>query len=95
MSEKSDIEQNIHIPIDGTLDLHTFRPNEIGSLIPEYLMECRRKNIYHVRIIHGKGSGSLRRGVHGVLAKCRIVKSYSLADEKGGSWGATLVELTR
>lgn len=91
----SDFEENIHVPIDGTLDLHTFRPSEIGSLIPEYLRECRRKNIYHVRIIHGKGSGSLRRGVHGVLEKCSEVKKYTLADEKGGSWGATLVELKR
>ncbi|HKJ63806.1 MAG TPA: Smr/MutS family protein [Desulfopila sp.] len=91
----SDFQEHIHVPIDGTLDLHTFRPSEIGSLIPEYLRECRRKNIFHVRIIHGKGSGNLRRGVHGVLEKCPEVTKYTLADEKGGSWGATLVELKR
>lgn len=91
----SDFEEHIHVPIDGTLDLHTFRPSEIGSLIPEYLRECRRKNIFHVRIIHGKGTGSLRRGVHSVLEKSSLVKKYALADEKGGSWGATLVELKR
>ncbi len=93
MTERNDMEEHVRIPIDGTLDLHTFRPNEIGSLIPEYLKECRKINIYHIRIIHGKGSGSLRKGVHAVLEKSSIVKSYQLADEKAGSWGATLVEL--
>lgn len=86
-------EHTTRLTIDGTLDLHAFRPGEISSLIPEYLRECRKSNIFQVRIIHGKGAGQLRRGVHGVLAKTPGVKSYRLADETGGSWGATLVEL--
>ena len=86
-------ELEIELPIDGNLDLHTFRPNEIGSLIPEYLRECKKKNILHVRIIHGKGTGSLRRSVHAILDRLESVKKYKLADETGGSWGATLVEL--
>jgi len=86
-------EHTTRLAIDGTLDLHTFKAGEISSLIPEYLRECRKSNIFQVRIIHGKGTGQLRRGVHGVLAKTPGVKSYRLADETGGSWGATLVEL--
>lgn len=90
MKEHDDL---VHIPIDGTLDLHTFRPSDIGSLIPEYLQECCRNEIYQVRIVHGKGTGALRRSVHSILDRCRMVKSYALADEQGGSWGATLVIL--
>jgi DNA-nicking Smr family endonuclease len=93
LEEYKQNDQEIKLPIDGNLDLHTFRPNEIGSLIPEYLRECYTKNIYHVRIIHGKGTGTLRRSVHAVLDRLDIVKAYRLADETGGSWGATLVEL--
>ena len=86
-------ESIIQVEIDGTLDLHSFRPNTIGSLIPEYFKECIKKDIFHVRIIHGKGIGNLRRGVHSVLDKSKLVKAYTLADESSGSWGATLVEL--
>ena len=46
-----------------------------------------------MRIIHGKGTGTLRRIVHGVLEKHPAVATFSLGDERGGSWGATLVEL--
>ena len=47
----------IEYPIDGILDLHTFRPNEVKDLIPEYLAACRERGILQVRIIHGKGTG--------------------------------------
>ncbi|MDX1618935.1 MAG: Smr/MutS family protein [Balneolaceae bacterium] len=79
-------------PINGTLDLHTFRPEDLGSLIPEYIEACRERQIYSRRIIHGKGTGTLRRSVHALLDRNPHVKSYSLAGDKSG-WGATLVEL--
>ncbi len=41
MAEKNPIEY----PIDGILDLHTFRPNEVKDLIPEYLTTCRERGI--------------------------------------------------
>lgn len=85
----------IRLEINGELDLHTFRPNEIRSLIPDYLRECQEKGILHVRIIHGKGTGSLRRGVHSILEKSPLVRSFQMGDETSGSWGATLVELHR
>ena len=90
-----DEEHEFILEIDGTLDLHTFRPSEIGSLIPEYLQECQRLKIFQVRIIHGKGTGSLRRGVHAILKKSPLVNSFTLADKTGGSWGATIVELKK
>ena len=83
----------VHLPIDGTLDLHTFRPSDIKHLVPDYLQECRQAGIYHVRIIHGKGIGNLRRTVHAVLDRLDYVTSYRLAGEDAGSWGATLVAL--
>lgn len=88
-------EEEFHLPIDGVLDLHTFSPKDIGSLIPEYLKECHDIGIYHIRIIHGKGSGSLRKGVHKLLSRLDIVKNFKLGDETAGSWGATLVTLHR
>lgn len=80
------------IPINGVLDLHTFRPDDLGSLIPEYIDACREKGIYQLRIIHGKGTGNLRRSVHALLDRNEHVASYKLAGDRS-SWGATLAEL--
>lgn len=83
----------VQLPIDGTLDLHTFQPREIKRLIPDYLDACLEQGIVEVRIVHGKGTGTLRRIVHSALEKLPYVKSFQLADETSGSWGATLVRL--
>ena len=87
------VPESIEIPIDGTLDLHTFSPRELGELVPDYLAECRARGILEVRIVHGKGTGALRRSVHAILGRLPEVESFALADERGGSWGATLVTL--
>ena len=83
----------IEYPIDGILDLHTFRPNEIKDLIPEYLAACRERGIYQVRIIHGKGTGTLRRTVQAVLSRLPQVSSFQTAGQEAGGWGATIVIL--
>ena len=97
MSDISETEENrvIEVPIDGTLDLHNFSPKDLKYLIPDYLEECRKNNIFQVRIIHGKGIGNLRRTVHSILKKIPAVQSFRLAGEGGGSWGATLVDLRK
>ncbi|NIQ12788.1 MAG: Smr/MutS family protein [Gammaproteobacteria bacterium] len=82
-------------PIDGILDLHTFHPGDVKELIPEYLHACREKEIYRVRIIHGKGTGVLRRIVHSCLDKEPLVTEYHLAGSSEGSWGATIAYLAR
>ncbi len=79
-------------PIDGTLDLHTFRPQDLGDLIPDYIDACLDKGITQVRIIHGKGTGNLRRSVHAILKRHPAVQSFSLANDRSG-WGATVVVL--
>ncbi len=83
----------VRIPIDGVLDLHAFRTEEVKALVPEYLEECRRRGISHVRIIHGKGTGALRRTVQSLLRKNPRVLSFKTADLGGGGWGATEVTL--
>ena len=84
----------LDLPIDGTLDLHTFRPEEVKNVVTDYLAACREQGILEVRIIHGKGIGTLREIVHAALSRMPEVDSYRLADETGGSWGATIVVLT-
>ncbi|BCX49294.1 DNA mismatch repair protein mutS [Haloferula helveola] len=87
-------EEPHQVPITPELDLHTFRPSEIGELIPEYLAECRREGIRSVRVIHGKGTGTLREGVHALLRRMPEVESFQFpAGEGSGGWGATWVYL--
>ena len=87
------MDKPVPLPIDGVLDLHTFRPDEIGELIREYVTECRLRGILVIRIIHGKGTGQLRLGVHALLQMMPEVDSFRLADQALGGWGATLVTL--
>jgi DNA-nicking Smr family endonuclease len=83
----------VDLPIDGTLDLHAFLPKEVDELIPEYIRACRKRGIYQLRIVHGKGTGTLRRKVHAILGRLEEVDSFRLAGHGAGGWGATIVML--
>jgi len=83
----------VDLPMDGELDLHTFRPRDVPAVVEEYIAECRRRGIRRIRIIHGKGIGQLRETVHQLLKDHPGVESYRLAGAGMGGWGATLVDL--
>jgi dsDNA-specific endonuclease/ATPase MutS2 len=83
----------VEIPIDGVLDLHTFGPKEVKDLVPEYISECLRRGITEIRIIHGKGTGTLKGIVHSILKKDPRVAGFQDADIGAGGWGATIVRL--
>jgi DNA-nicking Smr family endonuclease len=87
-------DEPIPFPITGELDLHTFRPSEIGDLLPDYFAECIKRGILTVRVIHGKGTGTLREGVHRLLETLPVVESWQWpASPTTGHWGATWVYL--
>src|SRR5919204_2418294 len=81
----------LELPIDGVLDLHTFPPGEVKDLIPDYLVACQERDILQVRIIHGKGTGTLRRTVHAILARLPAVGAFDLAMEDARGWGGPMV----
>lgn len=84
-------DEPVRIPITGELDLHAFRPAEVASLLENYFAECRRLGLRRVRVVHGKGRGTLRETVHACLRRSPQVASFQLGDETSGGWGATLV----
>lgn len=90
----NDAEFPVRIPITGELDLHTFRPDEASDLLEHYLAECRQRGLLRVRVIHGKGTGTLRTLVHARLRRLPWVASFGSGDENSGGWGATIVTLT-
>lgn len=81
------------LPINGELDLHTFRPQDLGALLPEYVFECRKRGILEVRVVHGKGRAQLARGVHALLARMPEVVSFAFATPAYGGHGATIARL--
>lgn len=82
------------LPIDGVLDLHTFAPADVKALVPEYIGACIERGIFELRIIHGKGTGALRRIVHAALERDPRVEAFRLAGEDQGGWGATIVRVS-
>ena len=93
MSE--DDEEPQELPIDGVLDLHTFRPEDLGDLVPDYLEECRARGILEVRIVHGKGIGHIKRSVHAILTRLPYVESFAEAGPHFGGTGAAIVHLRK
>ena len=83
----------IEFEISDELDLHTFRPSEVGELVPDYIELCLEKGITRVRIIHGKGIGTLRTTVHKILERDPRVARFELAGPTEGGWGATIAWL--
>ena len=93
MASEHPDEPPVPIPINGELDLHTFRPADLGELIPAYLAECVAQGRRDVRIIHGKGEGRLRELTRVLLKRSPLVASFRAGDTLSGSWGATIVTL--
>lgn len=81
------------IEITDTIDLHSFAPSDVRSVVESYLEEARKKNFRIVKIIHGKGIGVQREIVRSVLDKTEFVEKYKNGAEFSGNWGATIVTL--
>ena len=88
------MDEPVNLPITDTLDLHTFHPGEIPSVVEEYLRECVRLGYKEVRIIHGKGKSFQKFRVKKILENHPCVSEYYDAPPERGSWGATIVHLT-
>jgi len=95
MANEHHVGDPIRIPVEDSIDLHTFSPKEIPSLLEEYLKECIKAGIYEVRIIHGKGMGYQRKRVRSFLTKSSLVQSFSIAPSTSGGWGSTIAILRR
>ena len=88
-------QEPIEYQINNELDLHTFLPKELGELIPDYIGLCLQKDISRIRIIHGKGMGTIRETVHSLLKRDSRVMRFELASHEEGGWGATVAWLSQ
>jgi dsDNA-specific endonuclease/ATPase MutS2 len=88
-------DEIIQYPIEDSIDLHTFRPNEVKALLNDYLEGACDKGFDEVRIIHGKGIGVQRQIVHSLLKNHPLVVSFKEAGPEAGGWGATIAVLKK
>jgi DNA-nicking Smr family endonuclease len=82
------------LPITDELDLHTFAPRDVPSVVAEYIEACRARGILRVRVIHGRGKGVQRAVVQGTLRSLPGVAAFADAAPASGGWGATVIDLT-
>ena len=74
------------IPIEDSIDLHTFQPREIEIVVEEYLYQAVERGFREVRIIHGRGIGVQREIVHSILKKHPSVISFRDASDRGSTY---------
>jgi DNA-nicking Smr family endonuclease len=79
------------IPIEHSIDLHSFSPRDIPSVVEEYIRAAYEAGLREVRLIHGRGIGVQRARVHQVLRDHSLVESFSDAPES--HLGATVAVL--
>jgi DNA-nicking Smr family endonuclease len=73
------------VPIEDSIDLHTFQPREIRVVVEEYLYQAIQKGFREVRIIHGRGVGVQRQIVQSILSKHPDVISYRDLPDRGST----------
>jgi DNA-nicking Smr family endonuclease len=79
------------VPIEPSIDLHTFSPRDIPSVVDEYIRAAHDAGFREVRLIHGRGIGVQRARVHQVLRNHPLVASFADAPET--HLGATVAVL--
>ncbi len=80
-------------PVTDEVHLRRLTVDEALFKLDKYLNDAFMAGLYTVRVIHGKGTGTLRLVVREQLAKHPLVKSYRLAGYGEGEGGVTIVEL--
>ncbi len=79
------------VPIDAEIDLHTFAPKDVASVVEEYINAAHDAGLREVRLIHGRGKGVQRGIVQQVLEEHPLVVEFWDAFET--HLGATIARL--
>ena len=83
----------VRVPIEDAIDLHSFAPRDVASVVEDYLAAARDAGFIEVRLIHGRGKGVQRADIHRRLRDHPLVEQFRDAPES--HLGATIVRLRR
>ena len=86
------MDEPVEVPIGPELDLHSFAPRDIPSVVEEYLTEAAAKGLTEVRLVHGRGRGVQRGIVQAALEKHPRVAEFW--DDTSSHLGATIAKLS-
>ena len=81
----------VRVPIEDAIDLHSFAPGDILSVVDEYLRAAQDAGFTEVRLIHGRGKGVQRAAIQRLLRDHPLVERFWDAPES--HLGATIVRL--
>lgn len=90
---KSKIKMSKSLSVSPEINLLGKTVDEAVAELDKYLDDALLSHLNSVRVVHGKGTGSLRKGIHEYLRRQKHVKSYRLAEFGEGDAGVTIVEL--
>ncbi|MFZ1423511.1 MAG: Smr/MutS family protein [Saprospiraceae bacterium] len=76
----------------STLDLRGQSAMDALRMLDEYMDQALIANIKEIKILHGKGSGALRKSIHQVLKKNKFIENYSHPEEINGGQGLTIIQ---
>ncbi len=93
--ELCDPERPVEIPLEDSIDLHSFPPRDVPDVVDAYLEAVSEKGFTEVRLIHGRGIGVQRDRVQKLLARHRLVSGFHDAPPDRGGWGATVAYLKK
>ena len=80
-----------NIPIEDSIDLHTFHPRDIASVVSDYIDAAVLAGLRDVRIVHGRGTGVQRGIVQAALERHSSVVEFH--DDPTSHLGATVAHL--
>ena len=92
-NKQRDLDFSRNQSISPELNLLGMTTDEASRELDKYLDDARMSHLSSVRIVHGKGTGALRKAVHNYLRKQKWVKKYRLGDFGEGDAGVTIVQL--
>ncbi len=81
----------VSLPIEPEIDLHSFAPGDIPSVVEEYVSAAVEAGISEVRIVHGRGRGVQRGIVQAALERHPLVVEFW--DDPRAHLGATIAAL--
>lgn len=92
-TSKGRIKMSKSLSVRPEINLLGRTVDEAVSELDKYLDDALLSHLNTVRVVHGKGTGALRKGIHEYLRRQKHVKSYRLAEFGEGDAGVTIVEL--
>lgn len=90
MSRDSEVHR---VPLESSIDLHSFAPRDVASVVEAYILAAAEAGLTEVRIVHGRGRGVQRGVVQATLERHPLVEAFW--DDTAAHLGATLATLRR